>query len=105
MSFKIIVFVTTIWIVVSLICGAIEGALLGSGGASQDVLSTLMESDFGSSSFWGALVAMITFDFPTLFQGPYAILQWVFFLPLLLAFGVMFGGFILAHIPLIGRGT
>ena len=107
MSFKLIVFVVTTWIVLSLLCGICEGVLLSSasGGASVANISVLMEFDIGNRDFWDTVGNMITFNFPYLFTGPYVILQCVFFLPFAVAFGIMFGGYILAHIPIIGRGT
>lgn len=107
MSFKIILFTVTTWMVLSLLCGVCEGALMSTaeGAASVSNISTLAQGDFASWTFWKTIGNMITFNFPYLFTGPYVILQWVFFVPLVLAFGIMMGGFILAHIPLIGRGT
>lgn len=106
MTFRIIVFTATIWIVLSFLCGICEGALLsGEDGATQSTLNTLANSDFASWEFAKALGKMIMFDYPTMFEGSWAMVQWIFFLPLAIGFGVMFAGFVISHIPLIGRGT
>ena len=106
MTFKWIIFTVSVWIVLSFLCGIVEGALLSGGtGETQSTLNTLMKANFASMDFWKSLGSMIVFNFPALFTGSYKMLQWIFFLPLAMAFGMMMGGFILSHIPVIGRGT
>lgn len=126
MAFKWIVFVVTAWIVVSLLVGVVENVVIGgaidpeTGEPIQiSVLNDLMNSPvitnqsfgakvsalFSDDKFWIAVGAMITFRFPAIFYGAWATLQWVFFLPFCVAFIIMMGGYMAAHIPLVGRGT
>jgi len=103
MSFKWLFYTVTVWTVLAFLCGLVEGAMVTAG--AQNTLNTIMQSDFASSAFWSSLADMMTFNFPALFSGSYTMLRWVFFMPLALTFGVMMGGFILSHIPIIGRGS
>ena len=126
MAFKWIVFVLTAWIVVSLLVGVVDNAMIG-GTIDPDtgeptatsVLNDLMTSPvitnqsfgakfsavFTDTTFWSAIGTMMLFRFPSIFHGAWAILQWVFFFPFCVAFIIMMGGYIMAHIPIIGRGT
>ena len=126
MAFKWIVFVVTAWILVSLLGGVVENVVIG--GAvdpatglpiQTSVLNDLMSSPvmtnqsfgakvsamFTDTQFWSAIAAMVTFNFPAIFHGAWGMLQWAFFLPFCIAFIIMMGGYIMAHIPVIGRGT
>lgn len=107
MTFKIIVFVFSTWIAMSLLCGIAEGVIVGGSGlaGTQSTLNTLMYSDFASVSFARSLGSMLIFKFPALFTSGYVMAQWLFFLAPIAAFGVMMAAFILSHIPLIGRGS
>jgi hypothetical protein len=112
MEFKWIVVIITIWIIVSLLVGFVEAAMLGgdidpmTGEPTQPgVLNTLMNSKITSLAFWGAVMAMATFHFPAIFYGGYVILQWIFFVPIFAAFLIMMAGYIASHIPVIGRGS
>lgn len=110
MELKWIIFVLTLWIVVSLLVGVAEGVMIGgavdpSTGEPQ-ATSTIQDLLSGSfSERMGALGNMITFDFPSIFYGGWAILKWIFFLPFAIAFAVMTAGYALAHIPVFGRGS
>jgi len=99
MSFKWVVLIVSIWIVLSLLGGIMEGAYVG--GSEQSTLNTLMSSRvmtstsiwgkiagvFTDGAFWDALFTMMMFRF-AMFTGEWVILQWIFFLPLLVAFVV-----------------
>ena len=126
MAFKWIVFLLSAWIIVSLLVGVVENVMVG-GAIDPDtgesiqigVLNTLLNSPvitnqslggkfaaaFTDTQFWGAIAAMVTFHFPAIFYGAWQTLQWVFFVPFCVAFVIMMGGYIMAHIPIIGRGT
>lgn len=126
MAFKWIVFVVTAWIVVSLLVGVVDNTMIGGAIDSEtgepiqtSVLNDLVTSPvftsqtlggrfsavFTDLQFWSAVFAMITFNFPSIFYGAWVILQWVFFFPFCIAFLIMMGGYIMAHIPIVGRGT
>jgi len=99
MQFKWVVLVTSIWILLALLGGVMEGAYLT--GGEQSTLNTIMSSKvmtsttiwgriagvFTDGAFWNALFSMLMFDF-AMFEGEWVILQWVFFLPILVAFVV-----------------
>jgi len=96
MQFKWLVLVVSIWILLALLGGIMEGAYLE--GDEQGTLNTLMSSRvmtsttflgriagiFTDGAFWGALFSILTFQF-AMFTGPWVMLQWVFFLPLAVA--------------------
>lgn len=110
MQFKWIVFVLMVWILVAFLVGVVEGVMVGgpidpeTGVASATtIIHDLMNGSFFARA--NAFVGMMAFDFPTIFHGGYAFLKWVFFLPFVVAFAVMMLGYILAHIPVIGRGS
>jgi len=110
MTFKWIVFVVMGWIVVALLVGVAEGVMVGGAivsvtGAPQatSTLNSFLSGDFFQRA--GALANMVTFNFPSIFTGSWAILRWIFFIPFVTAFGIMMLGYILAHIPVIGRGS
>lgn len=110
MDFKWIVFVVMAWIVVALLAGVAEGSLVG-GSYDPDTgeptaagtLSSFLDGDFFQRA--GALADMMTFNFPAIFTGSWAILRWIFFIPFVTAFAVTMLGYILAHIPVVGRGS
>lgn len=110
MQFKWIVFVLTAWILVAFLVGVVEGAMVGGPidvetgePSATTVIYNLMNGSFSARA--NAFVGMMAFHFPAIFHGGYAFFQWVFFLPFIIAFAVMMLGYILAHIPVIGRGT
>ena len=112
MEFKWIVLVISIWLLLSALCGVAEGELLGGGidpetgeAIHTSVLNTLMTNSIISASFWGAAFNMAKFNYPAVFSGSWEFLRWLFLVPLSTAFIIMFGGWIAAHIPVIGRGT
>ena len=126
MSFKWIVFVVMVWVVVSLLVGVVENAMIGGAIDAEtgepiqtSVLNDLMTSPvftgqtlgakmsavFNDEKFWGAIFSMTIFRFPAIFYGGWVFLQWVFFFPFCIAFVIMMGGWLLAHIPIVGRGT
>jgi len=112
MEMKWIVLVISAWIVVSLLVGVVEGLIMGgdidpmTGESVQPgVLNTLLSAKITSLAFWGAVVNMASFHFPSIFYGEWAILQWIFFLPISIAFLIMMAGYIASHIPVIGRGS
>jgi len=96
MQFKWLVVIVSIWILLALLGGIMEGAYLEHG--EQGHLNTIMSSKvvesttiwgkiaglFTDRSFWDALGNIIIFNF-AMFEGPWVILQWVFFLPLAVA--------------------
>ena len=126
MSPKWIVFILMAWIVTSMLCGVAENAVIGgaidpeTGDPIQtSVLNDLAQSKvltaptlgakisaaFTDGAFWSALAHIIAFQFPAIFHGSWIIFQWVFFLPFVIAFGVCMMGYIMSHIPVIGRGS
>ena len=107
MELKWIVFLVMAWVIVALLVGVAEGVVIG--GAvdpttgvpmATSTLSNLAQGDFFQRA--GAMVNVMTFDFPEIFYGGYAILHWIFFLPFVIAFGLMMLAFILSHIPIFG---
>ena len=96
MNPKWIILVVSIWIVLGLIGGIMEGAYMGSG--EESTLNSLMTSQvmtsttlwgrisgvFTDGQAWGALVKLVTFDL-AMFEGGWAIFQWIFFFPMAIA--------------------
>ena len=110
MQLKWIAFVLMAWVITSLLVGVAAGALVGgtidphTGETLTAItINDLMHGDFFTRA--GALGNMMVFNFPSVFYGGWAILRWIFFIPFAAAFGVMMLGYLLAHIPIIGRGT
>jgi len=110
MQLKWIVFLVMLWMVVSLLVGVAEGALFGGAvdpvtGEPQAVslIERAMAGSIGERA--GAFWSMLWFNFPAIFSGGWEVLRWVFLLPFSIAFGVMLTGYILAHIPVFGRGS
>lgn len=109
MQFKYIVFVLMAWVVTALLVGVAEGSIVGgaadpvTGETASTTLEVFLTGDFFARGW--AMVNMMFFNFPNLFSGGWAILQWIFFIPFSAAFGIMMAGYVLAHIPIVGRGT
>lgn len=109
MSPKWIVFILMAWVVTSLLVGVVDHAMVG-GGTDPDsgeamtttVLNDLMTSktltaptlgakiasSFTDGQFWSAIGHMMLFDFPSVFHGGWMILQWIFFMPFCIGFGM-----------------
>jgi hypothetical protein len=109
MSIKWAVFILMAWVIVSLLVGVAENAMLG-GGVDADTglpvthtvlndlatcptitahsLDAKIVSAFTDTKFWSAIGHMITFDFPAIFNGGWVVFQWIFFLPFALGFGI-----------------
>lgn len=110
MELKWIIFVVMLWVVTSLLVGVAQGVMIGGAvdpvtGEPQatSIIDTLEGGSFTERV--GALGNMLTFNFPEIFAGGWAILRWIFFLPFVIAFAVMALGYALSHIPVIGRGS
>ena len=96
MSPKWIILVVSIWVVLGLIGGVMEGAYMGHGEHStlnRLVTSQVMSSTtlwgrisgvFTDGDFWGALAKLITFDL-AMFVGAWEIFKWILFFPLTVA--------------------
>jgi len=122
MSPKWIVFIVMAWVVTGLLVGVAEHAMIG-GGTDPDtgeslttsVLNDLMSSKtltaptlgakiastFTDGTFWSAIGHMMLFDFPAIFHGPWVMLQWIFFMPFCIAFGM---SLMLAVVRGVGAG-
>lgn len=113
---KWLIFIFSVWIIVAILGGIIEGAYFGGGEAG--IFNTLTNlplfsdegsftgkavATFFSADSWGALFSILTFDF-AFFSGATEIFRWVFFMPFALSILISFGFFLLSHIPIIGRG-
>lgn len=126
MSPKWIILVVMVWIILAVLVGVAEDAFIGGGidpatgePIQTSVLNDLMTSktltaptlgarismSFSDDVFWSAIATMMLFDFPGIFYGSWMMLQWIFFLPLMIGFAIILGGYIMAHIPVIGRGS
>lgn len=110
MQVKWIVLILMSWIVVALLVGVVEGVLVG--GAYDSVTgepeAAILINQLADGGFFeraNALAHMMFFDFETVFYGAWGILQWIFFLPFAVAFAVVALGWVLSHIPVIGRGS
>lgn len=110
MEVKWIILLVSAWIVVALLAGVAQDTMIGGDTIDPDTgesitTSTLNDLAVGSFSQRAhAIVSVMSFDFPAIFHGGWAILRWIFFLPFVIAFGIMMLAYILAHIPVIGRG-
>lgn len=109
MSPKWFVFILMAWVAVALLVGVVEHTIVGGGTvagtdgeAVTSVLNDLMTSktvtaptlgakfttSFTDGTFWEAIGHMMLFDFPAVFHGGWVILQWLFFMPFCIGFGL-----------------
>ena len=96
MNPKWIILVVSIWVVLGLMGGVMEGAYMGND--EHSTLNCLVTSQvmsattlwgrisgiFTDGEFWSALLKLITFDL-AMFVGAWEIFKWILFLPLTIA--------------------
>jgi hypothetical protein len=105
MQLKWVVFMLTLWIVVAFMVGIAEGAMIGGmvDADGQPITMSMIErlTDGSVGEKVGAFLGMMRFNF-SIFDGDWAILQWIFFLPFAVAFGIFAAAYTWRAV--LGRG-
>jgi len=111
---KWLIFIISVWVTLTVLGTIMEAAWFESG-SEETIMSTLVAlpifteggSVIGtilSADAWGALYNILTLNFAFLTGGA-EIVRWIIFLPIAATFTILFGFFLMSHIPVIGRGS
>lgn len=111
---KWLIFIISTWVTLTILGTIMEAAWFESG-SEETIMSTLLAlpifTEGGSvvgtvlsASAWRALFDIMTLNF-AFFTGGATLIRWIIFLPVAAAFTILFGFFLLSHIPIIGRGS